>query len=119
MQIVERDAVTWDPSVKSYALQSRDGEMIAAFYVDLFPRENKRGGAWMNSLISVAFREDAPQPNLGLFCANVNPPVGDKPALLTHREVETLFHEFGHALHQSRFLASQGCCEKLKGRRNT
>ena len=97
--IVERDAVTWDPSVKSYALNDRDGTMIAAFYVDLFPRENKRGGAWMNSLISVAFREDAPRPNLGLFCANVNPPVGDTPALLTHREVETLFHEFGHLLH--------------------
>jgi oligopeptidase A len=99
VEIVERDAITWDPSVKSYALQGHDGEMIAAFYVDLFPRENKRGGAWMNSLISVAFREEAPQPNLGLFCANVNPPVGDKPALLTHREVETLFHEFGHLLH--------------------
>ena len=99
VSIVERDAVTWDPSVKSYALNDRDGTMIAAFYVDLFPRENKRGGAWMNSLISVAFREDAPRPNLGLFCANVNPPVGDTPALLTHREVETLFHEFGHLLH--------------------
>ena len=73
--------------------------MIAAFYVDLFPRENKRGGAWMNSLISAAYCEEAPLPHLGLFCANVNPPVGGKPALLTHREVETLFHEFGHLLH--------------------
>ena len=99
VDIVERDATTWDPSVKSYAIEDRDGAMIAAFYVDLFPRENKRGGAWMNSLISVAYREEAPLPNLGLFCANVNPPVGDKPALLTHREVETLFHEFGHLLH--------------------
>jgi oligopeptidase A len=99
VKIVERDAVVWDPEVKSYGIEDRDGTTIAAFYVDLFPRENKRGGAWMNSLISVAFREDAPLPNLGLFCANVNPPVGDKPALLTHREVETLFHEFGHLLH--------------------
>jgi len=99
VEIVERDAVTWDPDVKSYALQDRDGSMVAAFYVDLFPRENKRGGAWMNSLISVAYAEDDPKPNLGLFCANVNPAVGGKPALLTHREVETLFHEFGHLLH--------------------
>ena len=99
VEIVERDAVTWDPEVKSYALREPDGTMVAAFYVDLFPRENKRGGAWMNSLISVGYSEDDPLPNLGLFCANVNPPVGDKPALLTHREVETLFHEFGHLLH--------------------
>ncbi|MGB5545771.1 MAG: M3 family metallopeptidase, partial [Polyangiales bacterium] len=81
------------------AIHDPDGTMIAAFYVDLFPRENKRGGAWMNSLISAPYQEGLPQPQLGLFCANVNPPVGGKPALLTHREVETLFHEFGHLLH--------------------
>jgi oligopeptidase A len=99
IQIVERDATVWDPQVKSYAIQDPDGTMIAAFYVDLFPRENKRGGAWMNSLITAAYDELQPRPQLGLFCANVNPPVGGKPALLTHREVETLFHEFGHLLH--------------------
>ena len=99
VRIVEREMVSWDPSVKSYAIEDPDGSMIAAFFVDLFPRENKRGGAWMNALVSVAFRQEQPVPNLGLFCANVNPPVGDKPALLTHREVETLFHEFGHLLH--------------------
>ena len=99
IEIVERDAKVWDPEVKAYAIRNRDGTMIAAFYVDLFPRENKRGGAWMNSLISAAYRERQPAPQLGLFCANVNPPVGGKPALLTHREVETLFHEFGHLLH--------------------
>jgi len=97
--IVERDATTWDPQVEAYGIEDADGTTIAAFYVDLFPRENKRGGAWMNSLISVAYQEERPEPNLGLFCANVNPPVGDTPALLTHREVETLFHEFGHLLH--------------------
>jgi oligopeptidase A len=99
IEIVERDAAAWDPEVKSYAIQDPTGTMIAAFYVDLFPRENKRGGAWMNSLISVGYDEEQPRPHLGLFCANVNPPVGGKPALLTHREVETLFHEFGHLLH--------------------
>jgi len=99
IEIVEREAATWDPEVKSYAIRERDGTLIAAFYVDLFPRENKRGGAWMNSLISAAYGESKPQPHLGLFCANVNPSVGGKPALLTHREVETLFHEFGHLLH--------------------
>jgi len=99
IRIVEREAATWDPEVRSYSIEGRDGRMLAAFYVDLFPRENKRGGAWMNGLVSAAYDEAVPRPHLGLFCANVNPPVGGKPALLTHREVETLFHEFGHLLH--------------------
>lgn len=99
IQIVERDAPTWDDAVRAFDIEDADGTMIAAFYVDLFPRENKRGGAWMNGLISAAYRPGSTAPHLGLFCANVNPPVGDKPALLTHREVETLFHEFGHLLH--------------------
>ena len=99
IDIVQHETATWDKDVKSYAIQGPDGAMIAAFYVDLFPRENKRGGAWMNPLISAAYRKQQSPPHLGLFCANVNPPVGGKPALLTHREVETLFHEFGHLLH--------------------
>jgi oligopeptidase A len=99
IDIVPWKASTWDPAVQSYAVRDCDGSEIAAFYVDLFPRENKRGGAWMNALICAAHRKDAPSRQLGLFCANVNSPVGGKPALLTHREVETLFHEFGHLLH--------------------
>ncbi len=99
IKIVEREASTWDEAVKTYGIQDANGTMIAAFYVDLFPRENKRGGAWMNGLIASAYRPHSHSPHLALFCANVNPPVGNKPALLTHREVETLFHEFGHLLH--------------------
>jgi oligopeptidase A len=85
----------WNDDVRTYALSSGT-ETIAMFYVDLYPREDKRGGAWMNPLISSV---DGKRPQLGLFCANVSPPVGGQPALLTHREVETLFHEFGHLLH--------------------
>ncbi len=99
IEIVERKASRWDPEVRTYAIRERSGETVAAFYVDLFPRENKRGGAWMNGLLSHAYHGAGTAPQLGLFCANVNPPVGDAPALLTHREVETLFHEFGHLLH--------------------
>jgi len=99
INIVKRDASTWDDAVDMYAIENADGTTMAAFYVDLFPRENKRGGAWMNALISAPRHENEAGPHLGLFCANVNPPVGDEPALLTHREVETLFHEFGHLLH--------------------
>ena len=99
IRIVQRKAATWDEAVKTYAIEDAGSGMIAAFYVDLFPRENKRGGAWMNGIIAAAYRPDRASLHLGLFCANVNPPVGGKPALLTHREVETLFHEFGHLLH--------------------
>ena len=88
---------TWDPAVLTYRLLDEEGIHIASFYVDLYPRENKRGGAWMNDFITGRDGE----PHLGLICANFTPPLGDgdKPALLTHREVETLFHEFGHLMH--------------------
>jgi oligopeptidase A len=99
VKIRERAASAWDPAVRTYALHDGDGALIASFYVDLYPRENKRGGAWMNGLYSEAWGAGGRQ--VGLFCANVSPPIGGKPALLTHREVETLFHEFGHLMHHS------------------
>ena len=95
------EAAAWNEDVRSYAIEE-GGKVLAAFYVDLFPRENKRGGAWMNALITGVDPDGARvSPHLGLFCANVNPPVDGAPALLTHREVETLFHEFGHLLHHA------------------
>jgi oligopeptidase A len=85
--------------VRTYGLHDADGPLFAWFYVDLHPRENKRGGAWMHGLSSQAYGAVGRQ--VGLFCANVSPPVGGEPALLTHLEVETLFHEFGHLMHHS------------------
>ncbi len=94
------DAPVWHPAVRCYRLSDRAGQVLAGFYVDLFPRESKRGGAWMSSLVTGGpIDGGARMPHLGLFCANVTPPVGDEPALLTHQEVETLFHEFGHLMH--------------------
>jgi len=89
------DMPVWHPTVRAYRLLDPAGEMLGAFYIDLFPRESKRGGAWMQGLLTGV----PPNPHLGLFCANVTPSVGDQPALLRHREVETLFHEFGHLMH--------------------
>jgi oligopeptidase A len=89
----------WDAEVRYYNVTDENGTFIGGFYADWYPRENKRGGAWMDSLITGGPRPERFRPHLGLICGNLTPPVGGKPALLTHREVETIFHEFGHLLH--------------------
>jgi oligopeptidase A len=88
----------WDPAVNYYRVQdAQTGLLLGGFYADWYPRENKRGGAWMDSLL-IGYPDEG-QPHYGLICGNLTPPVGDMPSLLTHREVETIFHEFGHLLH--------------------
>lgn len=90
------DLPAWHEDVRTYRVV--DGSrVLGCFYADLHPREEKRGGAWMNSLVTGL--PSAGRPHLGLICGNLSEPLGDQPALLNHREVETLFHEFGHLLH--------------------
>jgi len=89
---------SYHPDVRYYTVEDASGRMLGAFYADLYPREDKRGGAWMGDFIT-GVREGQHTRHLGVMCLNANPPVGDKPALLTHADVETLLHEFGHLLH--------------------
>ncbi len=103
LRVVERPAgavEVWHPEVNYYDLLDRRGRHLGSFYADWYPRESKRGGAWMGYLLTGSARpEGGREPHLGYICGNLTPPVGGRPALLTHREVETIFHEFGHLLH--------------------
>lgn len=103
IRVAERTGVPgWDKDVQYFDIfDSATGEHLASFYVDMYPRENKRGGAWMDAFLIGAPVANGFTPHLGLMCGNLTPPIGDQPALLTHRDVETLFHEFGHLLHHS------------------
>jgi oligopeptidase A len=101
IKVVDEPGVPgWDAAVQYYRIEdAASGKLLGNFYSDWFPRENKRGGAWMDSLITGHPDED--RPHLGLICGNLTPPVSDTPSLLTHSEVETIFHEFGHLLHHA------------------
>lgn len=89
---------SWHPDVRFYHI-FKNGEKIASFYLDLFAREHKRGGAWMADCRVRRKTDTGTQLPVAFLTCNFTPPVGDTPSLLTHDEVTTLFHEFGHGLH--------------------
>jgi oligopeptidase A len=93
------DMTTWHPDVTTYQV-SKNGEVIARFYLDLYARPAKQGGAWMADCRNRRRRNDGSlQLPVAYLTCNFSPPIGDQSALLTHDEVVTLFHEFGHGLH--------------------
>jgi len=93
------DAPIWHEDVRFFHVHDEDGSHLSSFYLDPFSRpENKRGGAWMNDCLGRRADGCALQRPVAHLVCNGTPPVGDKPSLMTFREVETLFHEFGHGL---------------------
>jgi oligopeptidase A len=92
-------APTWHPDVRFFSIHDRDRNMVGQFYIDLYARPSKRGGAWMDVAISRRRKKGRVQHPVAYLNCNFSAPVGGKPALFTHDEVITLFHEFGHGLH--------------------
>jgi len=91
---------TWHPDVRFYEIRDEQDNLRGEFYLDLYARENKRGGAWMDDCIGRKRNADqSVQTPVAYLTCNLTPPIGDDPAMFTHDEVITLFHEFGHGLH--------------------
>jgi oligopeptidase A len=98
INIVEREAPVWHPDARYFELEDQ-GTVVGGFYFDLYARSGKRGGAWMSGFRSRMQTKEGLQKPICYMVCNFTPAVGDQAALLTHDEVNTLFHEFGHGLH--------------------
>ncbi len=98
IQIIERQAPVWQNDVRYFEIADQ-GQVVGGFYFDLYARNGKRGGAWMSGFRSRVQTANGLQKPICYMVCNFTPPIGDQPALLTHDEVITLFHEFGHGLH--------------------
>ena len=98
VEVRDSSAPVWHPDVRFYDIL-KDGQLVGSFYFDLYSREGKRPGAWMDDARGRRKKGDSMQTPVAYLTCNFTRPVGDKPALFTHDEVITLFHEFGHGLH--------------------
>ena len=108
----QKDIQTWHKEVKCFEVIDNDDSHVGILYIDLFPRETKRSGAWMNPIVENGlYKGKIKRPHV-LFICNLTPSTDDKPSLLNYREVETIFHEFGHCLHG---LLSDGRYQSTSG----
>ena len=99
VQVRKVDAPVWHADASFYEISNSDNQPVAYFYLDLYARNHKRGGAWMDECISRRQRANGVELPVAFLTCNFSAPVGGKPALFTHDEVITMFHEFGHGLH--------------------
>ena len=116
LQIEKIDGVSvWHDDVDFYQIKDAQGKIRGEFYQDTYARENKRGGAWMDVCVSRRRIGNDIQIPIAYLTCNLTPPVGDVPALLTHNEVTTLFHEFGHGLHHMLTLVDYAGVSGISG----
>ena len=116
IQIKQRKGTsTWHPDVEFYEIHDETGRLRGQFYLDLYARQNKRGGAWMDDCASRMDIGGHQQLPVAFLTCNFTPPIGDQPALLTHNEVQTLFHEFGHGLHHILSLVDYPAVSGING----
>ena len=100
LSISSREGIeAWHPDVRFFEIKDDSGRLRGGFYLDLYARPQKRGGAWMDECVIRRLNNGAVQTPVAYLTCNFTPPVSGKPSLLTHDEVLTLFHEFGHGLH--------------------
>jgi len=95
----KHDVDVWHKDVRFYEIVDSDNKIRGQFFLDLYARANKRGGAWMDECLSRMKIDEISQVPVAYLTCNFSPPIGEEPALFTHNEVNTLFHEFGHGLH--------------------
>ena len=106
---------TWHKDVSTWRLAEADGSEIGLFYLDPFARQDKRGGAWMDECLVRRRTDSGLQRPVAYLTCNFTPPLGDQPALLTHDEVLTLFHEFGHGLHHLLTRVDEASVSGIRG----
>ncbi|MBV9360334.1 MAG: M3 family metallopeptidase, partial [Betaproteobacteria bacterium] len=99
IRIKPADAPRWHEDVRFYEIRDNTSGLVGQFYMDLYARDTKRGGAWMDDAITRRRKAEKLQTPVAYLTCNFSRPVGGRPALFTHDEVQTLFHEFGHGLH--------------------
>ncbi len=99
LTVMPGHAQVWHPDVRFFDIKDQYGKLIGQFYLDLYAREHKRGGAWMDNALTRRRKDSHIQTPVAYLTCNFSAPVGGNPALFTHDEVITLFHEFGHGLH--------------------
>ncbi len=100
LEIRESSAPVWHPTVRFFAIRDRSGALVGEFYFDLYARAGKQGGAWMDDAINRRRASGLEQHPVAYLTCNLSAPVGGNPATFTHDEIITIFHEFGHGLHQ-------------------
>jgi len=99
VRIQSADAPVWHTDARFYAIHDPQDQLVGQFYIDLYARDGKQGGAWMNDAITRRRMQQGIQAPVAYLTCNFSAPVGGRPATFTHDEVLTLFHEFGHGLH--------------------